>query len=71
MFEKTENGTVAELARTIAGPQEVPRTLANQAMTLKEIEYPSDQDDAAVIDEVVGEARRVMEYPEPPRHWPW
>lgn len=57
---------VAEPEKTVAGLQDVLRTLANQAMTLADIERPTDPDDAAAIEAVVEQARKVLEYLAPP-----
>ena len=59
---------VAKLEKTIAGLQEVLRGLANQTMTLADIERPADPDDAAAVEAVVEQAREVIEYLAPPSH---
>ena len=59
---------VAELEKTIAGLHDVLRRLANQALSLADIERPSDQDDAAAVEAVVEQARNVIEYLAPPSH---
>ena len=59
---------VAELDKTIAGLQEVLHTLANQAMTLADIERPVDPDDAATVEAVIEQAGKVIEFLTPPSH---
>ena len=59
---------VAELDRTIGGLHEVLRDLAGAAMRLVEINAPRDPTDAAVVDDVVSRARKVLEYLDPPSH---
>jgi hypothetical protein len=59
---------VAELEKTIAGLHEVLRALATTTMKLADIKPPSDRADAEVVEAVVGEARKVMTYLEPPSH---
>ena len=59
---------VAELEKTIAGLQDVLRILANQAMALADIEPPADPDEAAAVEAVVEQARKVIEYLAPPSH---
>ena len=56
---------VAELEKTIAGLHEVLRALATTTMKLADIKPPSDRADAEVVEAVVGEARKVMQYLEP------
>lgn len=59
---------VAELEKTVLRLQEVLRDLAGAAMRLAEINAPGDPANAAVIEDVVRRASRVMEYLEPPSH---
>ena len=59
---------VAEFEKPIAGLQEVLRGLANQAMTLADIERPTDPDGAAAVEAVVEQARKVIEFLAPPSH---
>jgi hypothetical protein len=56
---------VAELEKAIAGLQEVLRDLAGAAMKLTKINAPRDPTDTVVIEDVVGRARKVLEYLEP------
>lgn len=59
---------VADLERTIAGLHEVLRDLAGAAMKLAEIAPLRDPTDAAVVDDVVTRASKVIEYLDPPSH---
>ena len=59
---------VTELEKTIAGLREVLRSLANQAMTLADIERPADPDDAAAVEAVVEQARKVIAFLAPLSH---
>ena len=59
---------VAELETAIAGLHEVLRVLATHALKLADIKPPSDPADAATVDGVVQQARKVMEFLEPPGH---
>jgi hypothetical protein len=59
---------VAQLERNIAGLHDVLRDLASAAMKLADITPPSDPTDAAVVDDVVSRARKVIEYLDPPSH---
>ena len=51
---------IAELEQTIAGLHEVLRRLATEAMKLADIERPADSDDAASVEAVVEQARKVI-----------
>ena len=59
---------VAELERTIAALHEVVRAVATQALKLADITPPRDPADAAVVDGVVDQARKAMDFLEPPNH---
>ena len=59
---------VAELEKTIAALHGVLRALATQTMRLADVGPPSDPAHAAIIDAVLGEGRKVMQYLEPPSH---
>jgi hypothetical protein len=59
---------IAELEETIAGLHEVLRAIATEAMRLADIERPRDLADATIVDEVLSQARKVMEYLVPPSH---
>ena len=59
---------ITELQRTIAGLHEVLHDLASSAMKLREIAPLRDPSDAAVIEDVVQRASKVLEYLEPPSH---
>ena len=59
---------VAELQRTLAALQEVVRVMATQALKLADIKPPSDPAEAAIVEGVVGQARKAMEFLEPASH---
>ena len=58
----------AELEKTIADLHDVLRRLANQALSLADIERPSDRDDAAAVEAVVEQARKVIAFLAPLSH---
>ena len=59
---------IAELERTLASLKEVVRVMATQALKLADIKPPSDPADAAVVEGVLEQARKAMEFLEPPSH---
>ena len=59
---------IAELERTLAALQEVVRVMATQALKLADITPPSNSADVEIVNGVVAQARKAMEFLEPPSH---